>query len=204
MVDVFDVLVEAEVEFPLMRELVLKGADASTDVEFADGGLVGVEVDEGVEFKVVVGSRTFPFVEVVEVVAVGEAEIDVGDGLVIAHACPWMDRCAVVDVASARADLEGVGHGFFFLACIETVDPEHLARHDAVDAAHGVEEGADDFADNTLGTLLGVVEEDVGQTVGHFTDGGSSDTSGEEVVDGGSVGLAEEFPGEGTCQGVEE
>lgn len=76
MVDVFDVLVEAEVEFPLMRELVLKGADASTDVEFADGGLVGGEVDEGVEFEVVVGSRTFPFVEVVEVVAVGEAEID--------------------------------------------------------------------------------------------------------------------------------
>ncbi len=203
-VDVFDILIEAEVEFPLMGKLVLAGADASTDVEFADSGLVGSEVDEGVKFEVVVGTRTFPFVEMVEVVAVGEAEIEVGDGFVIAYACLWVDRGTVIDVASARSDLEGVGHGFFLLASIEAVDTEHFARHDAVEASNGVEEGADDFTDNTLGTPFGVVEEDVGHAVGHFTDGCSSDTCGEEVIDGGAVGLAEEFPSEGTCQGVEE
>ena len=68
-VDVFDVLVEAEIEFPLMRHLVLTGADASTNVKFAHGGLVGCKIDEGVEFEVIVGSGTFPLLQMVEVVA---------------------------------------------------------------------------------------------------------------------------------------
>ena len=90
-VDVFDVLVEAEVEFPLMRHLVLTGADASTNVKFAHGGLVGRKIDEGVESEEIVGSGTFPLLQMVEVVAVDEAEIEVRDGFMITCARPWVD-----------------------------------------------------------------------------------------------------------------
>lgn len=40
-VDVFDILVEADVEFPAVGKLSLDGADAPDDVEFANGGMVG-------------------------------------------------------------------------------------------------------------------------------------------------------------------
>ena len=73
-----------------------------------------------------------------------------------------------------------------------------------MESADGVEEGADDFAHHATSTRLGVVEEDVGNAVGDFADGGSTDTCGEEVVDGWAVGLAEEFPREGADEGIEE
>ena len=189
-VDVFDVLVEAEIEFPLMRHLVLTGADASTNVKFAHGGLVGCKIDEGVEFEVIVGSGTFPLLQMVEVVAVDEAEIEVGDGFIITCACPWVDGGTVIDVASACTNLEGVRHGLLFLPCIGMVDAEHLSRHDAVDASNGVEKRTDDFADNTLGTLLGVVEKNVGHAVGDFTESSAPHTCGKKVVDGWTVRLA--------------
>ena len=40
--------------------------------------------------------------------------------------------------------------------------------------------------------------------MGDFADGGTTDACGEEVVVGGPVGLAEDFPGEGACQRIEE
>ena len=203
-VDVFDVLVEADVEFPAVGQLALDGADASCDVELAYGGMVGVEVDEGIDVEVVEGTGGFAEVEVVEVVAIGEADIEVGDVLVVAATDVGMDGSRVVHVAVAQANLEGVGFGFLFLASREVVNVEHLARHHAVDASHGVEHGADELAQHALAASLGVVEEDVGGAVGHLTDGCTADACGEEVVGGRAVGLAEEFPSERANHGVEE
>ena len=126
-VDVFDVLVEADVEFPLMGQLPLDGADASADVEFADGGVVGVEVDEGIDVEVVVGAGGLAEVEVVVVGAVGEANVEVGDVLADVSAHLGMRVSDVVDVAVAQTYLEGVGFRLFFLAGTEAIDVEGFA-----------------------------------------------------------------------------
>lgn len=115
-----------------------------------------------------------------------------------------MDGACIVDVAVAHTDEKGVRHGVFLLTCVAVVDVKHFARHHAVNAAHGIEECADDFTKDSLTTPFCVVEKDVGHTVGHFTDGCAADTSGEQIIVGGTVGLAEEFPSERTCEWVKE
>ena len=160
-VDVFDVLVEADVEFPLVGELALDGADSSAQVEFANGGVFRGEVEEHVEVEAVVGAWAFPEIEVVEVVAVVEADVEIGDVAEEAFFGVGMCGADVVDVAVACAYLKAIGHGLFALACVEGVHPKHLAGDDAVKASYGVCEGAEKFTHYTFGTSLGVVEEDV-------------------------------------------
>ncbi len=203
-VDETDVLIEADVEFPLVGQLSLDGADATAQVEFAYGGVVGGEVDKGVEVEVVKGARGFAKFEVVVVVAVGEVEVEIGDVLLVALLGVVMDGSHIVDETVACSHLETVWFGGFLLASVEAVDVEHLARKHTVDASHGVEGCADDFAHDAAEACLGVVEEDVGCTMGNLTDGCSSDARGEEVVDGWTVGLAEEFPCERADDGVEK
>ena len=115
-----------------------------------------------------------------------------------------MDGCTVVDITVASAYLECVRHRFLFLSCIEGMDTEHLSRNHAVEASNGVEQRTHNFAHHTLRTSFGVVEENVRHTVRHFTHRSSTNTRGEQVVDGGTVGFAEEFPREGTSERVEE
>ncbi len=203
-VDVSDVLVETDVEFPLVGQLALDGADASAQVEFAYGWVVGGEVEEHVEVEAVVGSWTFAEVEVVEVVAV--VEVDVEKGYVAEESSfgVGVGGPDVVDVAVAGPDLEGVGHGLLTFAGVEGVDVEHFARDDAVESSDGIDEGAEKFAHHAFGSSLGVVEEDVGHAVGDFADGCSADACGEEVVVGRAVGFAEDFPGEGAGERIEE
>ncbi len=203
-VDETEVLIEADVEFPLVGQLSLDGANATSKVEFAHGGVVGGEVDKGVEVEVVEGACGFAEFEVVVVVAVGEVEVEIGNVVLVALKGVVMDGSHVVDEAVADAHLETVWLGGFLLAGVEAVDTEHLARKHAVDAAHGVEGCAEDFAHDTAEACLGVVEEDVGGAMGNLTDGCSADACGKEVVDGWSVGLAEEFPCERADDGVEE
>lgn len=137
-------------------------------------------------------------------VAVGETDIEVGDVGSVSVSFVGMDGTEIVDVAVAEPDLEGVGLGVLSFASIEVIDTEHLARHDTVKPADGVEEGAEDFADHSSCSSFGVVEKDVGDAVGDFTDGCSAYACGEEVVEGGRVGLAEEFPRGRTDDGIEE
>ena len=203
-VDVFDVLIEADVKFPAVGQLPLDGANASADVEFAHGGVVGVEVDEGVDVEVVEGAGCLAKVEVVVVGAVVEADVEIGDMFVVALACMGMDGADVADVAVSEAYLEGVGLRCFFLASIEAIDSKHFSREDAMQSAYGIEEGADDFSHHTPCACLAVVEKDVGDSMGDFADDGSTDACGKQVVGGRTVGLAEEFPCERTYQGVED
>lgn len=203
-VDETEVLIEADVEFPLVGQLSLDGADATSEVEFAHGGVVGGEVDEGVEVKIVEGACGFAEFEIVVVVAVGEVEVEVREVVLVALLGVVMDGSHVVNETVADAHLEAVWLGGFLLAGVEAVDTEHLARKHTVDAAHGVEGCAEDLTHDTAEACLGVVEEDVGGAMGNLADGCSSDACGEEVVDGRSVGLAEEFPCERTDDGVED
>ena len=73
-----------------------------------------------------------------------------------------------------------------------------------METTHRVEQRTYNFANDTLWTLFGVIKEDVGHTMGDFAHCCTSNTSGKEVVVGGTVGLAEEFPREGTHHRVEE
>lgn len=126
-VDVFDVLVETNVEFPAVGQLALDGADASADVEFTDGGVVGIEIDEGVDVEIVEGACCFAFVEVVVMVAVVEADVEEGNVLMVAVPDLRMNGTDIVYVAIAESYLERVGFGLFFLAGIQMINAEHFS-----------------------------------------------------------------------------
>lgn len=203
-VNVFDVLIEAEVEFPFMWQLTLHGTNTSPNVQFTNSGVFIREIDERIKTELVVGTRLFVFVKVVEVIAVVETEIKKGDVLVVTLTCVMMNGFTIVDVAISYPHLEGVRHRLFLLSCIEAVDTEHLTRHDAMKTSYWVEKGADNLTDDTFWTSFGVVEENVGHTMGHLTHCCTTDTCGEKVVDGRTVGFAENLPSEGTHYGIEE
>ena len=80
------VLIEANVEFPAVGQLVLYGADTSFDVELAYCWIVADDIDERIDGEVVEGSCGLALIEIVEVAAVDEAEVEIWYALAIASA----------------------------------------------------------------------------------------------------------------------
>ena len=143
------VLIEANVEFPAVGQLVLSGADTSFDVELAYCWIVADDIDERIDGEVVEGSCGLALIEIVEVVAVDEAEVEIWYALAIASAYEWMVRAEVAYEAVAYADLKGVGFGQFFLAAMVGCDSEHLARDHAVESSDWIEECAYHLAEDS-------------------------------------------------------
>lgn len=201
---VFDVLIESDIEFPLMGQLALDGADSSCDVKFSDSGVGVVKIDECIHLEVVVGASGLAEVEVIVVVAVGEAYVEIGDVVEVVGVCHGVNTSVISDVSVTKTNLEGVGLRVFFLACMEVVDTEHFARQHAVHPTDRVKQGADDFTQYAGRSSLGVVEENVGDAMGDLADGGATNACRQEVIVGRAVGLAKKFPCEGTCKRVEQ
>lgn len=203
-VNVFDVLVETEVDVPVVGVFLLQRADTPTDVKLANGRVIGREVDEGIECEVVESTGFTSVVKMVEVFTIIEVEIEIGHMIEVPFTGTWMNGPMVVDVAVAKANEECVGHWFFLLSSVEAVNMEHLTRHHAVDASYGVDERADDFTENALTTPFAVVKENVRNAVGDFAKSRTADACGQKVVVSRTVGLAEQFPCDGASQWIEK
>ena len=79
----------------------MQGTDTSSHIKFTHGGMLGGEVDKCIDTEIIVCTGTLALIEVVEMVSVVEAEIQIGDVLEIACACLMMYGAKVVDVAVA-------------------------------------------------------------------------------------------------------